>query len=117
MNLLIGWLINALCLLALPYVLPAVHIEGLSTALIGALVIGLLNALIRPVLVILTLPITIVTLGLFVFVINGLIFWFVARFLEGFYIDSFGWAIVAAVVYSLISWAVNSLLFRRRFTG
>jgi len=115
MSILIGWAISALCLLALPYILPAVQIDSFLTALVGSLVIGLLNALIRPILLILTLPITILTLGLFVFVINGLVFWLVARFLEGFHIASFGWAIVAAIVYSLISWALNSLLFRRRF--
>jgi putative membrane protein len=115
MSILVGWLISALCLLVLPYIVPGVEIDSFLTALVGALVIGLLNALIRPILILLTLPITILTLGLFVFVINGLVFWVVARFLEGFHIDSFGWAIVAAIVYSLISWALNSLLFRQRF--
>jgi len=115
MSILVGWAINALCLLALPYILPAVQIDSFLTALVGALVIGLLNALIRPILIVLTLPITILTLGLFIFVINGVVFWLVARFLEGFNIASFGWAIAAAIVYSLISWALNSLLFRRRF--
>lgn len=117
MNVLASWALNALCLLALPYLMPAVQIDSFVTALVGALVIGLLNALVRPVLFILTLPITILTLGLFVFVINGLVFWLVARFLEGFHIASFGWAIIAAIVYSLISWALNGLLFRRRFSS
>lgn len=110
MRILIGWAINALCLLALPYLMNAVHVKSFGTALLVALVLGLLNTLVRPVLIVLTLPITLVTLGLFIFVINGLMFWLASRFLSGFEIDSFGWAIVAAIVYSLISWAVSTLV-------
>jgi putative membrane protein len=109
-RILIGWAINAACLLALPYLLPAVQISNVTTALIAALVLGLLNVLIRPILVVLTLPISVITLGLFILVINGLMFWLAARFLDGFAVSSFGWAIVAALVYSLISWAVSALL-------
>jgi len=83
-NLLLVWLINALALLALPYVVPSVQVDSIMTALVAALVLGLANALIRPVLVVLTLPVTLVTLGLFVFVINALLFWFVASFVKGF---------------------------------
>ncbi len=114
MRLLLGWAINALCLLALPWLLPAVKISGFGTALAGALVLGLLNTLIRPVLLLLTLPINLLTLGLFTFVINGLLFWLTARFLDGFSVASFGWAVLAAVLYSLISWAVSLLLLGRR---
>jgi putative membrane protein len=114
MRILLAWAINALSLLALPYLISAVEIDGFGTALVVALVLGLLNAVIRPVLIVLTLPINILTLGLFTFVINGLMFWLVARFIEGFAITSFGWAILAAIVYSLISWAVSSLVFGRR---
>jgi len=69
---------------------------------------------IRPVLLVLTLPVNLLTLGLFTFVINGFLFWLAARFLEGFEVRSFGWAILAAIVYSLISWAVGALLPVRR---
>ena len=110
LRILIGWAINAACLLAIPYLLPQVQISGFTNALIAALVLGLLNTLIRPILVILTLPISVVTLGLFIFVINGLMFWLAAKFLDGFAVASFGWAIVAALVYSVISWAVSALL-------
>ena len=110
-RLLLGWAINALCLLALPLMLDAVRVEGLSTALVAALVIGLLNTLIRPVLLVLTLPINLLSLGLFTFVINGLLFWTAARWLEGFSVESFGWAILASVLYSLASWAVGTLVF------
>lgn len=112
MRILLGWAINALCLLALPYLLSAVTVKDFTTALIAALVIGLLNVFIRPLLLVLTLPITLITLGLFTLVLNGLMFWLAARWVDGFGVASFGWAIVAAIVYSLISWAISSLLLR-----
>lgn len=114
MRILLGWAINALCLMALPYLLSAVTVKDFPAALIAALVIGLLNVFIRPLLFILTLPVTLLTLGLFTFVINGIIFWLAARWIEGFNVASFGWAIIAAVVYSLASWAVSSLLMRNK---
>ncbi|MFT4103160.1 MAG: phage holin family protein [Burkholderiaceae bacterium] len=113
MRILLGWAINALCLLALPYLMSAVTLSSFGTALIVALVLGLLNVFIRPVLVILTLPINLLTLGLFTLVINGLLFWVTSRLVDGFTIASFGWAIIAALVYSLISWAVSALLMGR----
>jgi putative membrane protein len=113
MRILLGWAINALCLLALPYVLSAVKVSDFGTALIVALVLGLLNIVIRPILVILTLPINLLTLGLFTFVINGLLFWLTAQWVNGFAVTSFGWAIVGAIVYSLISWAVSSIVLRK----
>lgn len=113
-NILVVWLINALALLALPYVVPSVEVQGFGTALVAALVLGLVNTLIRPVLVLLTLPITVVTLGLFVFVINGLLFWFVASFLEGFRVGGFWSAVFGAIVYALISWAASALVFGAR---
>ena len=75
MRILIVWLINTVALLALPYLMTSIRISGFWTALIAALVLGLVNALIRPVLVLLTLPVTLVTLGIFILVINGLLFW------------------------------------------
>jgi putative membrane protein len=114
MRLLVGWAINAASLLALPYLIDAVSVSGFGAALLVALVLGLLNTLIRPVLLVLTLPINLLTLGLFTFVINGLMFWMADAMFDGFEIASFGWAIVAAILYSLISWAVSSLLLGRR---
>lgn len=110
MGILIGWAINAASLLLLAWLIPAVQVTGFGTALVVALVLGLLNAVIRPILIVLTLPVNLLTLGLFTFVINGFLFWFAARILEGFSVSSFGWAILAAIVYSLISWAVSSVL-------
>jgi putative membrane protein len=113
MRLLLGWAINAGVLLLLPYLLPAVQVRDFWTALLVALVLGLLNAIVRPVLVLLTLPITVLTLGMFLFVINGLMFWLVARMLDGFTVTGFWWAVLAALLYSVISSVVSSMLLRR----
>ena len=113
MRLLLGWAINAGVLLLLPYLLPAVQVRDFWTALLVALVLGLLNAIVRPVLVLLTLPITVLTLGLFLFVINGLMFWLVTRMLPGFTVTSFWWAVLAALLYSVISSFVSTTLLRR----
>ena len=110
-NALLVWLINALALLALPYVVPSVRVDSFVTALVAALILGLVNTLIRPILVLLTLPVTLVTLGLFVFVINALLFWFVASFVQGFAVGGFGSAFFGAIVYAIISWAASHLVF------
>lgn len=112
MRILIVWLINTVALLALPYLMKSIQISGFWTALIAALVLGLVNALIRPILVLLTLPVTLVTLGLFIFVINGLMFWLVSKMVDGFYVSSFWAAIGGALLYSIISWALSTLLFK-----
>ena len=110
MRLLIGWAVNALVLLALPYLLPGVQLRGFGSALIAALVLGLLNTLIRPILLVLTLPINVLTLGLFTLVVNGLMFWLAARLVDSFQVAGFWWAVLGALVYSLISWAISALL-------
>lgn len=112
MRLLVTWLINAAALFALPYLMQSVRVESFTTALIAALVLGLVNVLIRPVLVLLTLPVTVLTLGLFIFVINGLLFWAVANFVGGFQVAGFWSAMLAAILYSLISWALSSLILK-----
>jgi putative membrane protein len=113
MRLLVTWLINAATLFALPYLLSTVFVEDFTVALIAALILGLVNTLIRPLLVLLTLPVTVITLGLFIFVINGLMFWIVANFVSGFYVASFGSAILAALLYSVISWLLSALLLKK----
>lgn len=113
MRILLVWLINAVALFALPYVLPSVQVDTFWTALVAALVLGLINALIRPLLVLLTLPVTILTLGLFIFVINGLLFWAVGSFIAGFHVSGFWSGVFGAIVYSLISWLLSSLLLRK----
>src|SRR5258708_38681318 len=101
LKLLLVWLINALALLALPYIVPSVQVDSFYTALIAALLLGFVNTLIRPLIVLLTLPATVLTLGLFIFVINGLLFWFVASFVKGFSVAGFWSAFFGAIVYAL----------------
>src|SRR6266853_718386 len=110
-NLLLVWLINALALLALPYLVPSVQVDSFYTALVAALILGFVNALIRPLVLLLTLPATVLTLGLFVFVINGLLFWFVASFVKGFSVAGFWSAVLGAIVYALVSWAASAIVF------
>ena len=113
MRLLLIWLINSAALFAIPQLLSSVHIDSFTTALLASLVLGLVNTLIRPLLVLLTLPVTFLTLGLFIFVINGLMFWAVADIIRGFQVDNFGAAVLGAMIYSLLSWTL-SLLFLRK---
>ena len=110
MRFMLTLLINAVALIALPYVFSSINVDTFLTALIVALVLGLINTLIRPILILLTLPVTILTLGLFIFVINGLLFWAVGSFMPGFHVDGFWSGVFGAIVYSLISWALSSLL-------
>lgn len=112
MRLLAVWVINALALLLVAYLLKGIHVNGFGSALIAALVLGLVNALIRPILVILTLPVTLLTLGLFIFIINALLFLFVGNLLAGFQVASFGAALLGSILYSVISWLLSSLLLR-----
>jgi putative membrane protein len=113
MRLLIAWLINAAALFALPYLMDSVRVDNFVVALIAALLLGLVNTLVRPVLVLLTLPVTLVTLGLFIFIINGLMFWMVANFVQGFHVAGFWSAVGGALLYSIISWALSSLILEK----
>ena len=111
-KILLVWLINALALLALPYIFSSITVGSFYTALVVALILGLINAVIRPVLVLLTLPLTILTLGLFIFVINGLLFWAVGSFVSGFHVAGFWPGVFGALVFSLISWALSHLILK-----
>lgn len=110
MKLLLRWLINAGTLLALAYYLPDIGVSGWYAAFITALVLGLVNALIRPLIIILTLPINILTLGLFTLLINAFLFWFVSTFIEGFEVVGFWPAFWGALILSVVSWLVGGLL-------
>ncbi|MBS0309663.1 MAG: phage holin family protein [Proteobacteria bacterium] len=113
MRLLLIWLIHAGALLVLPYLMSSVKVDDFWAAMAAALVLGLINALIRPLLVLLTLPVTLVTLGLFILVINGLMFWLAASVVRGFHVAGFWPAVGGALLYSIISWALSSLLFKQ----
>lgn len=110
MKLLLVWLLNALALLAVAYFVPNIHVAGFTAALVAALVIGLVNMLIKPILVLLTLPITILTLGLFIFVINGALFYGVGHWLQGFEVKTLTAGIIGALVYSVLSWLLSALV-------
>ena len=112
--LLARWLVNAAALLLVAYIYPGVHVESFLAALIAALVLGLVNAFIRPLLVILTFPVTLITLGLFLFVINALLFWLVAEVVHGFTVGGFWAALVGSILYSLITLVTSWLLFKRK---
>ncbi|MGH8806768.1 MAG: phage holin family protein [Noviherbaspirillum sp.] len=112
MRILIIWLINAGALFLLPYLMQSIRVDSFTTALIAALVLGLVNVLIKPILVLLTLPVTVLTLGLFIFVINALLFWAVANFIGGFHVAGFWSAFGGALLYSLISWGLSALLLK-----
>ena len=110
MRLLIKWLLSALALLAVAYLYSGVQVSTYTSALLAAAVIGLLNMFVRPVLVVLTLPVTIVTLGLFLFIINALLFWAASGLLSGFHVNSFFAALVGSLIYSLLGLVIESAL-------
>ena len=112
MRLLVQWFISASALLLVAYLYSGVQVDSFGSALIAAFVIGLFNAVLRPVLVILTLPVTIVTVGLFLFVINALMFWSAAGVLGGFHVSGFGAALLGSLLYSLIGVVIDSALGR-----
>lgn len=117
MRLILKWLLSALALLAVSYLYSGVQVTTCTHALIAAAVIGLLNMVVRPVLVVLTLPVTIVTLGLFLFVINALLFWAASGLLSGFHVSGFLAALIGSLLYSLLGVVIESALgglFARR---
>jgi putative membrane protein len=111
-KLLLVWLVNAVALIAVAYVVPGIAVSDFVTALLAALLLGFVNTVVRPILILLTLPVTLLTLGLFILVINGLLFWFVGSFVVGFTVSGFWPAVLGALAYSVISWALAALLLR-----
>jgi putative membrane protein len=112
MTLLLVWILNAVTLLIVAYILPGIVVSSFWSAMIAALVLGLINMLVKPILILLTLPITIVTLGLFLLVINALMFWFAGSILKGFQVNGFWWAVGGALFYSVISGFLTSLIYQ-----
>ena len=99
-----------MALLAVGYLYSGVQIQSFSAALIAALVIGLFNTLLRPILVLVTLPVTVLTLGLFLFVINALMFWSASGVLDGFHVNGFGAALLGSLIYSVLGIVIDSAL-------
>jgi len=114
MRLLLVWILNAIALLAVAYLFPGVQIQDWQAAAIAALVLGLVNAVVKPILVVSTFPVTILTLGLFLLVINALLFWAVAVLVPGFNVGGFGAAFVGALLYTVITWLLSMLIPDRR---
>jgi putative membrane protein len=110
MRIIIKWLLSAVALLAVAYLYSGVQVNSFGSALIAAAVIGLLNMVVRPVLVVLTLPVTIVTLGLFLFVINALLFWAASGLLSGFQVSGFVAALIGSLIYSLLGLVIEAAL-------
>jgi putative membrane protein len=110
MRIVLVWILNAVALWLVAALLPGVLLADYVSAFIAALVLGLVNAVVKPVLIILTLPATLLTLGLFLIVLNGLLFWAVGSVLPGFNVLGFWWGVAGALLYSLLTWAFSTLL-------
>jgi putative membrane protein len=110
LKLIAKWLLSASALLFVAYVYHGVAVSNFTSAMLAALVLGLLNAFVRPVLVVLTLPVTVLTLGLFLFVINALVFWAASALLEAFFVRGFLAALVGSVLYTLLGVIIDSAL-------
>ncbi len=113
MKFIVRWLINALLLLLIAYLLQGIEVANLYVAFLAAAILGLVNALIRPIIILVTLPINLLTLGLFTLVINAFLFWFVASFLEGFAITGFWPAFWGSLILSIGSWLSNKFIFSK----
>ena len=106
-RILFKWLINALALLVTTYLVKGIQVTGVPALLMAAALLGVLNVLIRPILILLTLPINIITLGLFTLIINGAMLWFVSLIIKGFMIQGFWPAVIGALIISIVSWFIN----------
>lgn len=116
MKILVRWLLLAAALLLVAHLYPGVVVQSFGAAMIAALVLGLFNAVLRPLLVLLTLSVTLLTLGLFLFVINALMFYFAASVLDGFSVRGFGAALIGSLIYSVCGLVIDAAmerLFRR----
>ena len=112
MKMIVRWLLLAAALLLVANLYPGVVVKSFGSALIAAFVLGLFNALLRPILVLLTLPVTLVTLGLFLFIINAMMFYFAAGVLDGFSVTGFGAALIGSLIYSLCGVVIDMALER-----
>ncbi|MEM6926357.1 MAG: phage holin family protein [Myxococcota bacterium] len=109
MRLLLRWLVMAIALGVTAYLLPGIRVEDPTALVVGSAVLGLVNATVRPVLKVLTFPITILTLGIFLLVVNGLSFMLAAWFVSGFEVNGLGWAMLGAVGVSIVSWMLSGI--------
>src|SRR5262245_31445039 len=110
MKTLLRWLLLAAALMLVAYLYPGVMVKSFGAAMLAALVLGLLNAVVRPILVVLTLPVTLVTLGLFLFIINALMFYFAANILDGLQVRDFTAALIGSLIYSACGLVIDRVL-------
>ncbi len=113
MHLLVRLVLNALAVMVVPYLVPGVSIKDFPHAFLAAIVLGLINALIRPILELLSLPITILTLGLFSLILNALLFWLASIFVPGFTVSGFAAAFWGGLIFWVVSWLTNMLIVKR----
>jgi putative membrane protein len=111
-RILVNWLITTAAILISAYLLPGVALRSLGAAVVTALVLGLINAIIRPILVVLTFPITIVTLGLFIFVLNALLVLLTSAIVPGFEVRGFWWALLFSLIFSVVSFVLHRIVPR-----
>jgi len=109
MGFLIRLVVNAVALICVAYIVPGIHVSGIGGALIAALILGIVNAILRPILVVLSLPLELLTLGLFTLVINALLFWLVGALHVGLTVDGFWPAFWGALVMAIVSWILSFL--------
>jgi putative membrane protein len=114
MQLLLIWFLNSLALLTVAYVLPGITVDGFTGALVAALILGLINMLLRPLLILFTLPVTVITFGLFILVINGLLFWFAGSVLKSFEVSGFWTGVFGALLYSIFSSVLAMIFFDKK---
>jgi putative membrane protein len=110
MGIIWSWIILTVAIILVAYLLPGIRVAGLGSAIFAAAVLGIFNAILKPVLIILTLPLTIVTFGLFLFVLNALLFMLVGGIVQGFRVDSFWWALLGSLLVSVFNYIIQSLI-------
>ena len=110
MHFILSFIINVIAIIATSYILPGIHLKGFFTALLVGIVLGLINAILRPILFILTLPINILTLGLFSFIIMGFCVMLASWIVPGFKVDNFWWAILFALIVAFINWLFRAIV-------
>jgi putative membrane protein len=113
LKLLLKWLLSAAALLGVAYIYGGVTVASFGTAMVAALIIGLLNMLVRPILVILTIPVTLITLGLFLFVVNALMFWAASGLVGGFHVNGFWAALLGSLIYSALGLVIDAVLEKK----
>jgi putative membrane protein len=110
MGFVVRFIVNAAALWVAAQLVPGIVVAGLTPLLLAALVLGLINAVVRPILLVLTLPLTLMTLGLFIFILNAFCLWLTSRIVSGFVVQSFGAALLGALVVSIVSWLLTAFV-------